>query len=298
MALQFEPNHDLVAGDGQLEVDLETHIDLENHTDLESDTDLETAAKPRHLSLVIDLREIEGQTQDELVLDLNATPPTAYWRGREAALIDSPVPERDKIVVRALDIAGGLFGLMVSAPLMAVIWSAVKVTSPGPAVFRSPRAAQDGGVFYAYKFRTMVVDADQQLQEILDRDPLAAEEYRRTHKLANDPRVTRLGRFLRRASLDELPQFLNVLRGDMSLVGPRPNLLSEPRLYGVSLPTVRRVKPGLTGLWQVSGRSQLAFEERVFLDIEYATTRTLVGDLKLVARTAAQMFSTKEHGAM
>jgi lipopolysaccharide/colanic/teichoic acid biosynthesis glycosyltransferase len=143
----------------------------------------------------------------------------------------------------------------------------------------------------------MVDGASLILERLLDERPDLRAEFNATFKLANDPRVTSAGRFLRRTSLDELPQFLNVLRGEMSIVGPRPVVPSETSRYGAALPTVLSIRPGLTGLWQVSGRSDTSYRERIALDVEYARSNRLLGDLRIIFRTVSYMVRVHDNGA-
>jgi lipopolysaccharide/colanic/teichoic acid biosynthesis glycosyltransferase len=183
-------------------------------------------------------------------------------------------------VKRALDIAGAVLGLLLLAPLLIALALAVRLTSPGPAIFRQRRAGRGGREFVMWKFRTMVDGADRMRAALTT--GLREDEWL---DLEHDPRVTPLGRFLRRTSLDELPQLVNVLRGDMSLVGPRPLPLDED----VRIPpwaTARAgVRPGLTGAWQVAGREAIGFIEMVRLDCDYVRQRSLWVDLKILART-------------
>jgi exopolysaccharide production protein ExoY len=151
--------------------------------------------------------------------------------------------------------------------------------------FRHERIGLSGRPFDCLKFRTMVVDADKRLAELLA-DPQRAKDFAEKHKLTDDPRITRVGTFLRKSNLDELPQLLNVLRGEMSIVGPRPIVLSEVPRYGAAMSPVLRVRPGLTGLWQVSGRNDLTYTERVVLDLRYVNHRSLRSDVAICARTA------------
>ena len=170
---------------------------------------------------------------------------------------------------RILDLIGASIGLLVLAPLFLMLAVAIKLGSPGPVFFRQERLGRNGRIFHVIKFRSMYVDAEERLQEILDTDPERCAEYNVFHKLRDDPRVTAAGRLIRRYSLDELPQLWNVLRGEMSLVGPRAYLPRElPKMMGMER-TVLQNPPGLTGLWQVSGRNALSFEERVRLDVHY-----------------------------
>lgn len=188
-------------------------------------------------------------------------------------------------IKRIIDVLGALAGMVVMAPFFLTAVFLVKLDSEGPVFFRQERMGQDGGCFTIYKFRTMHCDAKQRLQEILERDPERRKEYERYHKLSEDPRVTRLGRWLRRLSLDELPQLWNVLRGDMSLVGPRAYMPSElHKMNGLSRPVLQG-PPGLTGLWQVSGRNHLDFETRVDLDVHYAQNWNVWLDLYILIRT-------------
>jgi lipopolysaccharide/colanic/teichoic acid biosynthesis glycosyltransferase len=161
----------------------------------------------------------------------------------------------------------------------------VYLESGGPVFYRDLRMGRDGKLFACLKFRTMVPDAERVLQEMLEEDPVAREEYARYHKLRDDPRVTRVGRFLRRTSLDELPQLWNVLMGEMSLVGPRPYLPRESREIGVTQSEILRVPPGITGPWQVSGRNQTSFQERVDIDAYYIHDWSIWLDVVLLART-------------
>ncbi len=183
---------------------------------------------------------------------------------------------------RGLDLVLASVLLLVLLPLWLVIAGVIATSSPGPVLFRQRRSGQDGRVFTCLKFRTMVVDAEARLKA----DPALAALHGENWKLTNDPRVTGIGRVLRKTSLDELPQVVNILRGEMSVVGPRPvQLLELEREYGHWGPVVFSAKPGVTGLWQVSGRSDVTYAERVALDLEYAHRRNLWLDLKIVAKT-------------
>jgi exopolysaccharide production protein ExoY len=162
---------------------------------------------------------------------------------------------------------------------------AVKLTSPGPVLFAHRRVGRHGRRFACLKFRTMAIDADAQLKALLDRDPAARAEWQRSQKLRRDPRVTSIGRFLRRTSLDELPQVFNVLIGDMSLVGPRPIVESEIPRYGRHFAIYCRVRPGVTGLWQVQRHAGTSYRRRVAFDVAFARARSLRLYLLILART-------------
>lgn len=179
--------------------------------------------------------------------------------------------------------------LLLLAPLMIAL-ALLARRDGGPALFRHRRIGAGGQTFECLKFRTMVTDADRVLQRVLAEDPAAATEWAATQKLRNDPRITTLGRFLRRSSLDELPQLLNVLRGEMSLVGPRPIVQAEVARYGENIDYYYEAKPGLTGLWQVSGRSDTSYERRVRLDVWYVRNWTLWHDIAILLKTIPAVF--------
>jgi exopolysaccharide production protein ExoY len=185
---------------------------------------------------------------------------------------------------RALDIAGAIAGLVIFAPTMLIIYT-ILIFSGGSPIFAHRRVGKGGELFYCYKFRSMVRNADRVLAEHLKQNPAARDEWDRTFKLARDPRVTRFGLFLRRSSLDELPQFFNVLKGDMSLVGPRPIVPSEIERYSGSIEAYYRCRPGITGLWQVSGRNDVDYGRRVRLDTVYARKQSVRLDIVILFRT-------------
>jgi exopolysaccharide biosynthesis polyprenyl glycosylphosphotransferase len=187
-----------------------------------------------------------------------------------------------RLVKRGFDLTGAAILLVVTAPVWAVAAAAIRATSPGPVLFRQTRVGRDGRPFRILKFRTMVDGADGRLAELRDRNEFAGGVL---FKIRNDPRVTRVGRVLRRFSLDELPQLVNVLRGDMSMVGPRPALPAEVAVYEDWHRERLVVRPGLTGLWQVSGRSESCFDEYVRLDLLYVENWSLTLDLYVMAKT-------------
>jgi lipopolysaccharide/colanic/teichoic acid biosynthesis glycosyltransferase len=184
-------------------------------------------------------------------------------------------------VKRLVDFFAAAAGLLVLSPVFALIAVLIKLDSPGPVLFASRRWGQGGKRIGIWKFRTMVDGADL----LLERDPTLLAEYIKGVKLRDDPRVTRVGRFLRRWSLDELPQLVNVLTGTMSLVGPRPKLLEEEERYGPLFPVVLAVPPGLTGLWQISGRNDRSYEDRIALDIQYVQRCSLWLDMAILLQT-------------
>jgi exopolysaccharide biosynthesis polyprenyl glycosylphosphotransferase len=187
-----------------------------------------------------------------------------------------------------VDRCGAALLLLVLAPLLAAVAVAIKRDSPGPVLYRQSRVGRDGAVFSIWKFRSMYVDADARLAELARLDEGAGVLF----KIRDDPRVTRVGRYLRRFSLDELPQLVNVLVGQMSLVGPRPPLPAEVARYPADMLRRLVVKPGLTGLWQVSGRSDLPWEEAIRLDLRYVETWSLSLDLVILLRTVTAVVRT------
>jgi Undecaprenyl-phosphate galactose phosphotransferase WbaP len=186
---------------------------------------------------------------------------------------------------RALDVALTLLGSVLVLPLIALIAMWIKIDSPGPVFYSQQRIGQNGSMFRAWKFRSMVLDADQVLNRCLAQDPALRQEWERDHKLRDDPRVTPAGRLLRRASLDELPQLWNVLIGEMSLVGPRPIVEAEIPKYGKIFDLYTKVKSGLTGMWQISGRNDTSYEERVNLDAFYVRNWSVWLDFYILFRT-------------
>ena len=200
--------------------------------------------------------------------------------------------ELDLVLKRCLDVSVAATALFVLLPLMLLVFLAVRHDG-GPALFRHTRLGRHGRPFACLKFRSMVVDADEALRRHLDRDAAARQEWAATQKLTHDPRVTRLGRMLRKSSLDELPQLINVLRGEMSLVGPRPIVPDEAARYGELFEPCFSVRPGVTGLWQVSGRSDCPYEERVRLDARYAREWSLAQDLAILIKTVPAVLTQR-----
>lgn len=193
-----------------------------------------------------------------------------------------PVP---RLIKRTLDLLSVLVGGAIMLPLLLMIAAVIKLTSPGPVLYCQQRIGRNGCRFYAWKFRTMVTDSDRALQRYLAEHPQARDEWRRTHKLRDDPRITSVGRWLRKTSLDELPQIWNVLLGEMSLVGPRPIVDDEIPKYDETFESYLRVRPGITGLWQVSGRNNTTYAERVAFDSYYVSNWSPWLDVYILART-------------
>ena len=189
---------------------------------------------------------------------------------------------------RFLDIVFSLAALIILSPLFIILAVLIKLTSPGPVFFVQVRIGQYGRSFCFYKFRSMYVDAEQRKQDLLAKNESADGVI---FKMKDDPRITPIGRIIRKTSMDELPQFLNVLSGDMSLVGPRPPVPAEVREYSIEARKRLNVKPGLTCLWQVSGRSDIPFKEQVKLDKEYISSRSLKSDFLILLRTIPAILS-------
>ncbi|GGJ35287.1 undecaprenyl-phosphate galactose phosphotransferase WbaP [Deinococcus roseus] len=192
---------------------------------------------------------------------------------------------RSHFIKRLLDIVLVLFGSIVALPVMLILALWIRQDSPGPIIYRARRIGVDGRMFNCLKFRSMYLDADERLKHILQDNPGLREEFEATHKLKDDPRVTRVGAFLRKTSLDELPQFWNVLVGEMSLVGPRPIVTAEIEKYGEVFETYKQVRPGITGYWQVHGRSDTTYEERVNMDLYYVSNWSPWLDLVVLIKT-------------
>jgi undecaprenyl-phosphate galactose phosphotransferase len=183
---------------------------------------------------------------------------------------------------RAMDLVLAFSVLTLTSPVLLAIYALLKIFDPGPALFSQLRVGRDGRTFMVYKFRTMRVDAAERLDHLLAGDPAAAAEWAEFQKLKNDPRVTILGGFLRKSSLDELPQLLNIVRGEMSVIGPRPVTSGEIHRYGADYPYYTAVRPGVLGLWQVKGRNKLTYTERVAYDVQYVKTWSIWQDIKIL----------------
>jgi lipopolysaccharide/colanic/teichoic acid biosynthesis glycosyltransferase len=198
--------------------------------------------------------------------------------------------DKGRVGKRLLDITFALSLLPIILPIIALLWAVIRLDG-GSGFFGHVRVGRGKRPFRCWKLRTMVVDAEERLGAYLASNAAAAAEWERDRKLTDDPRVTRLGRLLRETSLDELPQILNVLRGEMSFVGPRPITAPELARYRRHEWAYLSVKPGITGLWQVSGRNDVDYDTRIRMDVTYARTRSLLGDLKIIARTGGAVLN-------
>ena len=212
--------------------------------------------------------------------------------------------ERSKVILklenmskRILDIFVGICGLIALIPLTIIIWIANKIQKDnGPIFYTQERIGQNGKNFKMYKYRSMVVGADEKLEKYLKENEEAREEFKKYKKLKNDPRITKIGKFLRKTSLDEFPQFINVLKGEMSLVGPRPYLPKEKEDINGFFNYITSFKPGITGFWQVNGRSDTTFTERLSLDMSYYYNHTLKLDIKILYKTVKNVI--RKEGAI
>lgn len=200
-----------------------------------------------------------------------------------------------RAIKRTIDIIGSLFGIILSSPIMIATAIAIKLDSKGPVIFKQVRIGQNGRQFYMYKFRSMCVDAEERKKELLKKNKIEGGQM---FKMDDDPRITKVGKLIRKTSIDELPQFFNVLHGDMSLVGTRPPTLDEVALYETNQWRRLSIRPGITGMWQVSGRSTITdFDEVVRLDTEYIDNWNIFLDFRIMIKTVLQIFN-KNKGAM
>jgi len=202
-----------------------------------------------------------------------------------------------KLIKKLFDILFSLFILIAFFPLFMIIALLIKLSSRGPIFFLQERVGKNNIPFKCIKFRTMHPEAKDILQNILKKDNKIKKEFEETHKIKNDPRITTIGKLLRKTSLDELPQFINVLRNEMSIVGPRPIVKAEKKKYGKNFKKLLSIKPGITGLWQVSGRNNLTYKKRVSLDLNYVKNYNLLMDIRILIRTFGVILFPLDKGA-
>ncbi|MEO0074947.1 MAG: exopolysaccharide biosynthesis polyprenyl glycosylphosphotransferase, partial [candidate division WOR-3 bacterium] len=198
-----------------------------------------------------------------------------------------------RISKRVFDLLIAFLMILICIPLFIIISILIKLSSSGPIFHIQQRVGKDNKLFRCYKFRTMYLDAQRRLEKLFEQNPHTKVEWERYLKITNDPRVTKIGKFLRRSSLDELPQLFNVIKGEMSLVGPRPYLPNEVENRRKEISLITKVRPGITGLWQVSGRSQLTFEERMRLDEYYVKNWTIWLDAVIMIKTIKVLFNSQ-----
>lgn len=190
------------------------------------------------------------------------------------------------IAKRLLDIVCSFMGLLFLSPILLIVALAIKLESKGPVIFKQERVGKNGEHFYMYKFRSMVINAEELKKKLEDQNEMSGPMF----KIKKDPRVTKVGRFIRKTSIDELPQLVNILNGEMSLVGPRPSLPEEVAQFKPWMMRRLDVQPGLTCFWQVSGRNNIGFEEWMKMDVYYAENRNLKMDIKLIFKTVGVLF--------
>lgn len=224
--------------------------------------------------------------------------PTTSPRHAARALVHDDSSRRSRLLweehcKRWFDVGAATLGLLLLSVLIAAVAAAIILRDGRPAIIRHRRLGRNGSPFDCLKFRTMVKNADEVLRDHLAEDPLAREEWENTRKLKHDPRITPLGQVLRKTSVDELPQLLNVLRGEMSIVGPRPIVKEEVPRYRQSIHYYYATRPGLTGLWQISGRNDVTYDERVELDRVYVCQRTFSMDLLIILKTIPAVIKSR-----
>ena len=235
--------------------------------------------------------EVTGYSSEN-ILDNNALIPLQRNLDRNRAVL-----RIETILKRFIDIIGSIVGIVCLIPLTIIIWIANLIMKDnGPIFYTQERIGKNGKIFKMYKYRSMVVGADEKLKEYLEKNEEARKEYAEYKKLKHDPRITKIGAFLRKTSLDEFPQFINILKGEMSLVGPRPYLPREKEEINGFFNYIMSCKPGLTGFWQVNGRSDVTFTDRLDMDMKYYYTHDLKMDLKILKDTFVNV--VKKEGAI
>lgn len=238
------------------------------------------------LETIIDLEEKEEVVENQEV--------TALSCAKKRSLVSTYITS---IIKRIIDICAGLVGIIILIPLTAIIYITNKICGDGgPIFYTHERIGKNGKIFKMLKYRSMVVGADEKLEKYLNENPEARKEYRLYKKLKYDPRITKIGNFLRKTSLDEMPQLIHLLTGEMSLVGPRPYLPREREDMGEYYNVIIKHKPGITGLWQISGRSNTTFDDRLDIDAKYDKSYSLGMDFNILHKTAMNVI--KKEGAI
>lgn len=222
---------------------------------------------------------------------------TALVPYQDVSIYKSKIKRKLEVATkRSLDIAGGIVGILLLIPLTIILFIANLMSNDnGPLFYSQKRIGKNGKIFKMYKFRSMCVGADEKLKKYLEENEEARKEYKKYKKLKYDPRVTKIGEFIRKTSIDEVPQFINVLKGDMSLVGPRPYLEREKDEMTFYYKYIVSCKPGLTGYWQINGRSDVSFEDRLHMDMDYFRKHTLKTDIRILKKTVEKCL--KKEGA-
>ena len=240
----------------------------------------------------MNIKEEVTSYSSENILDNNALIPLQRNLDRNKAIL-----RIETILKRFIDIIGSIVGIVCLIPLTIIIWIANLIMKDnGPIFYTQERIGKNGKIFKMYKYRSMVVGADEKLKEYLEKNEEARKEYAEYKKLKHDPRITKIGAFLRKTSLDEFPQFINILKGEMSLVGPRPYLPREKEEINGFFNYIMSCKPGLTGFWQVNGRSDVTFTDRLDMDMKYYYNHNLKMDIKILKDTVVNVI--KKEGAI
>ena len=240
----------------------------------------------------MNIKEEVTSYSSENILDKNALIPLQRNLDRNKAVL-----RIETILKRFIDIIGSIVGIVCLIPLTIIIWIANLIMKDnGPIFYTQERIGKNGKIFKMYKYRSMVVGADEKLKEYLEKNEEARKEYAEYKKLKHDPRITKIGAFLRKTSLDEFPQFINILKGEMSLVGPRPYLPREKEEINGFFNYIMSCKPGLTGFWQVNGRSDVTFTDRLDMDMKYYYNHNLKMDIKILKDTVVNVI--KKEGAI
>lgn len=246
--------------------------------------------KKRMYNIKMDLKPLLVKTNfmnDVNLCNSSSTQPIPFSQVLKFEIKHNPIK-------RLFDVLFSLFVLIFGFPIFLLIAFAILLNSPGKIVYAQERIGRGGRSFRCYKFRTMDPNADELLKKMLESNQELRNEWEQKHKLKNDPRVTKIGAFLRKTSLDEIPQFWNVLKGDLSVVGPRPVVKAElEKHFGTKAEKILSVRPGLTGIWQVYGRSDTSYPQRILFDETYVDTHTMLLDLKLIVRTMFLMIFPK-----
>ncbi len=201
------------------------------------------------------------------------------------------------LIKRVFEIIFSISVIVITSPLTLLICLLIKLSSRGPIFFTQKRIGKNITSFKCIKFRTMNLEAEDMLNNLLSNNEEIRIEFEKSQKIKNDPRITKIGKFLRRTSLDEMPQFINILKNEMSLIGPRPIVESEKKRYGKNLKEVFSIRPGVTGLWQVSGRNKLSYKRRVLLDLIYVRNKSFSMDCNILIRTIGVIFFPFDRGA-
>lgn len=250
------------------------------------------------------VKEEQLELDKEVVIETNSIIKSANKKEETIKLNEDNTLDTHKrkilyrIVKRTIDIVGAIIGIIILLPVTLGIWIARKILKEdsGPLFYEQLRYGKNGKMFRIYKFRSMCLHADEKLKKYLEENEEARKEFEETQKLKNDPRITKLGNILRKTSLDELPQMINILKGDMSFVGPRPVIDGEIEKYGENKEKFLSVRPGLTGYWQVNGRSNTTYSERINMELYYVDNYSLWLDIKIFFKTFISVF--KKEGAM